>query len=627
MRIPENIIEQVRNDADILNIVQDYVRMKKAGNNYVGLCPFHDEKTASFNVSPSKGFFKCFGCGKGGNVITFVMEVERLDFADAVRWLADRMGIEIPVRVVDQEAFAEKEIVYNALRFAAEHYAQRLEEPASGSGAREYLDMRGLTPKTIERFKLGYAPNSWDGLLKAAERKHIKAETLVRAGLVVKRDDGKGYYDRFRNRIMFPVWSHVGKIIGFGGRVLVETPKTPKYLNSPETEVYHKSYVLYGLFQAKREARQQDRILLVEGYTDVLALDQAGVSSVACCGTALTPQQVNLLGRYVKEVQLLYDADSAGATATERAIDCVLQNGLDTSVVLLPEGEDPDSFARNQGTDKFKAYLKDSTKDWMDSFYSVAAKENLLSTPRGKRQELSKIAKRLSWLQDSLLRKLYIQKASQLFGIQQGDIAREVNTYYRDRQKPAETASSQSADTSVVDMIPEAEKMLLQLMFQGGAPMIKYILDRMSLVEFQEGPSRELAEALADLYHEYGEKSEINSLTSVDDGMLQVSALAQQLVAGLMVSRYEVSRGWRGKKIAVPEMNEDPTRVAQDCMRRIKRKLIKKQIKELQEQVLSSESGSKAQLKLQDEYRETRQKLLDVEKLDYFDKSDDDNKV
>ncbi|MCY4159367.1 MAG: DNA primase [Bacteroidetes bacterium] len=615
MRIPEHIVEQVRDGADILGVVEDYVRMKKAGNNYIGLCPFHEEKTASFNVSPSRGYFKCFGCGKGGNVITFVMEIERLDFLDAVRWLADRMGIEIPVQVADQEEFKKKETIYNALRFAAEYYVKKLQESTIGLPAREYLEARGLTDKTAERFKLGYAPDSWSGLLEAAQTGHIEPETLLKAGLVAERDNGRGYYDRFRNRIMFPIWSHVGKIIGFGGRALADAKEgTPKYLNTPETEVYHKSYVLYGLFQAKRVARQQDKILLVEGYTDVLALDQAGIGSIACCGTALTPQQVQLLGRFVKEIQLLYDADTAGVDATERAVDVVLQNGLDASVVSLPEGEDPDSFVRSQGADQFRAYLQTTTKDWIESLYLAADGRNTLSTLRGKLLELSRISERISWLQDQLLKKLYIKRASQLFGVLEGDIWDEVNRYLKGNQTSGGMIPSQSEELDPTEEIPEAEKMLLQLMLEEGAPMIEYILRHMSLDEFSEGASQNLVEAIIDLYHEHQRES----LTAIQGGQLRVNEQTQQLVANLLMRQHEVSRGWGEKKIVVPKLNQDAKRIAIDCMRESKRKHIGEEMDELLNQILNSEQGGEDQLKLQEKYRQKSQLLRDLQKVEIF---------
>ncbi|MXZ03961.1 MAG: DNA primase, partial [Rhodothermaceae bacterium] len=475
MRIPENVVERVRDSSDILSIVQDYVRLKKAGSNYLGLCPFHREKTPSFNVNPARGFFKCFGCGKGGDTITFVMEIERLEFVDAIRWLADRAGIEIPKTEEGKKAYDKRESVYEALRFASEHYVHKLNDPASGARAREYLHERALTEKTIARFSLGYAPDSWDGLIKAAANAHIKLETLKKAGLVAERRDGTGYYDRFRGRIMFPIQSHVGKFVGFGGRLLADNPDAPKYLNSPETEVYHKSTVLYGLYQSKRMARQEESILLVEGYTDVLALDQAGIGSAACCGTALTLQQVGLLGRYVKEIRLLYDADRAGAAAAERAVDTVLQGGVAASIVSLPEGEDPDSFVREKGADAFRLHLKTATKDWVDAFYTASLSDNGFATLHKKRQAISKVAQRIAYMKDDILRNMYVQKASQLFAIAERDMAYEISRAARNNQpgqRPPQTPPEGGTNSEPInfDVISEPEKVLLQLMLEEGGP-------------------------------------------------------------------------------------------------------------------------------------------------------------
>ncbi len=612
MRIPRAIMDQVRDHSDILSIVQDYVRLKKAGNNYIGLCPFHEEKTPSFNVNASKGFFKCFGCGKSGDVITFVMEIERLLFLDAVRWLADRAGITIPEQAVDQNAYQEKEVIYHALRFAADYFVKQL--LGSGSQARDYLSRRGLTDQTIERFKLGWAPNSWDALIKSAEKKNIKPEILVRAGLIKKREDSQGYYDRFRNRVIFPVWSHVGKIIGFGGRILTPDEKAPKYLNSPETEVYHKSSVLYGLYQAKREARQDERVLLVEGYTDVLALYQVGIGAVACCGTALTPNQVKLLSRYVKEVRLLYDGDQAGVDATERAIDCILQNGLDASVVSLPEGEDPDSFLSRHGVDQFNAVLLENSKDWMESGVLDARNKQLLNTPRGVRQEISKVAKRISWLKDDLLRKLYIQKASHSFGVLEGDIAHEVMFQHAGHriQPPSEPAASQY--NPIVDDIPSAEKSLLQVMLTEGAPMIEYIMTYCSLEEFKEGVPRELAEILLNVYMEH--QDEATNL--IRAGHFDASETIRQTIADLLMQKYELSRRWEEKKVPVPTMNQDPKRVAKDGMLALKVLRVKNQISEVTKQIFLAEEGSELQMNLQEEYRDHLQMQQRLKSRDVF---------
>ncbi|MCY4674848.1 MAG: DNA primase [Bacteroidetes bacterium] len=619
MRIPKNVIEQVRDASDILSIAQDYVRLKKAGRNYLGLCPFHSEKTASFNVSPAKGFFKCFGCGKGGDTITFVMEIERLEFLDAIRWLADRAGIEIPKTKEEGKAYDKRESVYAALRFASEYYVRKLKEPNSGARAREYLHGRSLTEKTITRFSLGYAPDSWDSLIKAAADVHIKPETLEKAGLIIKRDDGS-YYDRFRGRIMFPIRSHVGKIIGFGGRILVDHPKAPKYLNSSETDVYHKSNILYGLYQSKRMARQEESILLVEGYTDVLALDQAGVGSAACCGTALTLQQVTLLGRYVKEIRLLYDADRAGMEATERAIDVVLAGGVAASVVSLPEGEDPDSFVREKGADAFKLHLKTATKDWIDAFFAASLSDDGFGTLHKKRQAISGVAKRIAYTKDDILRKMYVQKASQLFAIPEGDMAHEITRYARSnqpQQQPTQTPpeSSTSAEPVNFDAISEPEKMLLQLMLEEGGPMIEYILGNMGYDEFQEGPSRKLVDALIKGYETHGD----GILSAIQSKGINADEITQQLVAHVLVPRHEISEGWEAKKINVPRLNENSKRIAQDCMMRVKGKVVERDLQRVKHEMMNAPEGSEEQSRLQKEYLGQKQYLLKINNRTLFD--------
>jgi DNA primase len=619
MRIPDNVVERVRDASDILSIAQDYVRLKKAGSNYLGLCPFHREKTPSFNVSPAKGIFKCFGCGKGGDTFAFVMEIERLEFVDAIRWLADRAGIEIPKTEESKKTYDKLESVYEALRFASEYYVGKLKDPASGTRAREYLHGRALTEKTISRFSLGYAPDSWDGLIKAAANAHIKLETLKKAGLVIERKDGTGYYDRFRGRIMFPIRSHVGKFVGFGGRLLADDAKAPKYLNTPETEVYHKSTVLYGLYESKRMARQEESILLVEGYTDVLALDQAGIGSTACCGTALTLQQVGLLGRYVKEIRLLYDADRAGTEATERAIDVVLQGGVAASVVSLPEGEDPDSFVREKGADAFKLHLKTATKDWVDAFFAASLSDNGFGTLHKKRQAISRVAQRIAYMKDDILRKMYVQKASQLFAISERDMAYEITRQARSNQSlqhPSQTPPEGNAGAAPVnfDAISESEKTLLQLMLEEGGPMIKYILGNMAYDEFQEGPSRGLVDLLMETHEAHG----ADMVSAFRSGKANVDEITQQLIVDILMPRHEISKGWGAKKINVPRLNEKSKRIAEDCMMRVKGAVVKREIQRIRHEMMNAPEGSEDQNRLQKEYLNQKQYLLKINNRKLF---------
>ena len=416
MRIPDEKIEEVRSASDIVEVVGDYVRLRKQGSRFVGLCPFHSEKTPSFSVDPSQNLFYCFGCKKGGDVISFVRELEGLEFNEAVRLLAGRFGVTLPAEdEVDTEESSETESIYHALRFAARVFYRQLTQTEAGRPALDYLFGRGFTAKTIKHFGLGYAPDAWDALLKAADEHHIPPETLEKAGLVIPRKDQSGFYDRYRGRVIFPIFSHVGKVIGFGGRVLAKGSDQPKYINSPETKVYHKSRVLYGLFQGKQAIRRAEEVILVEGYTDVISLHQAGVENVvASSGTALTPEQVKILGRYAKRVLLLYDADAAGATAAMRGIDLVLEHELAVYAVALPGGEDPDSFVRAHGGEAFVDYAQKHRRDFVEFKHERQRQEGLLDTPEGQAAAARSILDSIACIPDKLVRDAYVRRAGEV---------------------------------------------------------------------------------------------------------------------------------------------------------------------------------------------------------------------
>ncbi|MGH2568688.1 MAG: DNA primase, partial [Bacteroidota bacterium] len=325
MRIPNEKIEEIRAANDIVEVVSAHAPLKKRGKNFVGLCPFHQEKTPSFTVSADKQMYHCFGCGRGGNVFTFVMEFEKVSFVEAVRSLATRAGIAIPETETQYEQSGEIENLYNACRFAGLHFYTNLLQSDEGKAALDYFHRRGFTDETIRTFGLGYSLNSWDGLLQKAQEEGIGTDYLVKAGLVRTREDGS-LYDYFRGRAMFPIFSTTGRVVGFGARKLRDDDPLGKYINSPETPVYNKSRVLFGLFQAKDAIRAENNALMVEGYADLISLYQAGFQNVvASSGTALTEEQVQLIGRYTKDLTLVYDADSAGSQATLRGVDVVLQ--------------------------------------------------------------------------------------------------------------------------------------------------------------------------------------------------------------------------------------------------------------------------------------------------------------
>jgi DNA primase len=353
VRISQDKIEDVREASPILEIVQGYVALKKRGQNWFGLCPFHSENTPSFSVNPSRGIFRCFGCGRGGNVFSFLMEQERVTFIEAVRMLADRAHIELPKsRGSSDEEESEAELLTRANGLAREFFHRQLVQGKSEGAeqAREYLSRRGYGKDVIERFLLGYAPDSWHDFDEYARANNMSIPLLLQAGLLKENKEKRQIYDAFRHRVMFPIRNLAGRVIAFGGRKLREEEESAKYVNSPESAVYHKGRELFGLWEARDVIRKNDEAILVEGYTDCLSLVMAGVAvAVASLGTALTENQARLLKRFTGNVVVLYDGDSAGLTAARRAIDVLMGVGITPQVIVLPENEDPDSFVRKQG--------------------------------------------------------------------------------------------------------------------------------------------------------------------------------------------------------------------------------------------------------------------------------------
>lgn len=359
-RFSERQLDEIRRRVDIVDVVGRYVSLKKSGRNWIGLCPFHQERTPSFTVRQDRQLFHCFGCKEGGDLFAFVMKIERIEFPEAVERLAALAGVRLEQEVVSS-AEAERrralQRLYEVNRMAAEYFAACLKEP-EGQVARQYLSERGIRRETAERYGLGYAPRGWRRLLEAMAAKGVSAEELVRAGLAAKKADGTGAYDLFRHRLMFPIYDTRGRVVGFGGRALSPAQKA-KYINTPQTEIFSKGEHLYGLYQAREAGRRAGRLILCEGYTDVTALAQAGVlEAAASLGTAFTAEQAALLRRWVDEVIIAFDADTAGRSAADRGIDLLVSAGLRVRVLVLPEGEDPDSYVRKHGGAEFRSLLE-----------------------------------------------------------------------------------------------------------------------------------------------------------------------------------------------------------------------------------------------------------------------------
>ena len=428
--IDQATVDKIIDSANILEVVSDFVTLRKRGVNYVGLCPFHDEKTPSFSVSPSKGICKCFSCGKGGSAVHFIMEHEQLSYYEALKYLAKKYNIEIEERELSDEEKqikSDRESMLIVNSFAQEYFSNILFQHSEGrSVGLAYFHERGFRDDIIHKFALGYSLEQRDALAIEAKKRGYKEEYLLKTGLCLGGQNGY-ISDRFRGRVIFPVFSLSGKVLAFGGRVLRKSDKLAKYVNSPESEVYHKSNVLYGIYQAKQSIVKNDNCFLVEGYTDVLSMHQAGVENVvASSGTSLTPGQIRLIHRFTNNITVIYDGDAAGIKASLRGIDLILKEGMNIKVVLLPDGDDPDSFAKKQSASSFTEYIKNHEVDF------IRFKTNLLLDSAGndpiKRAELiSDIVQSIAIIPDTIVRSVYTKECSRLMEISEEVLLREIN--------------------------------------------------------------------------------------------------------------------------------------------------------------------------------------------------------
>ncbi len=461
-KIPEYLIDRIRESTDIVDIISRYVAIKKQGRNYKGICPFHTEKTPSFTVSPDKQIFYCFGCGAGGNVFNFLMRYEKSTFLEAVKKLAEETGIELPKFQEDQKQISEYDRLLRANQFAADLYQKLLKD--NWSGLSNYLENRGLSQQTLSFFKIGYVPNKWDSLYSEVQAKKMSLDPFIKSGLILQSEkDSSRKYDRFRNRLMFPIHNMSGRIVAFGGRALADDPKAPKYLNSPETPIYKKSQLLFGLYFAKEWIRQEDHAIFVEGYMDYLQLFQNGIKNVtATSGTALTDEHAKLIRRHTKKVVLCYDADSAGINAALRGGQILFQNDLDVQILILPEGEDPDSFVKNQGASAFYALLNEA-----QDFFNF--KLNHLSEKSGKENISQKTAvvneliDSLAPHPDSLKQNFYINILSEKFSLQENTLLSELQKKKKIYNRRERKLSQDQKKT------PEISKSLLKLTGAWGA--------------------------------------------------------------------------------------------------------------------------------------------------------------
>lgn len=420
--IDQATVDRIIDAAQIVDVVSEFVTLRKRGVNYVGLCPFHNEKTPSFSVSPSKGLCKCFSCGKGGNAVHFIMEHEQLSYYEALKFLAKKYNIEIKERELSNEekqAQNARESMFIVNGFARDYFQDILVNHIDGKAiGMAYFRQRGFRDDIIKKFQLGFSTDVRNALVQEAQRKGYQKEFLLKTGLCYERDD-HSLSDRFRGRVIFPVHTLSGKVVAFGGRILTTDKKVAKYVNSPESEIYHKSSELYGIYFAKQAIVKQDRCFLVEGYTDVISMHQSGIENVvASSGTSLTSGQIRLIHRFTNNITVLYDGDMAGIKASIRGIDMLLEEGMNIKVVLLPDGDDPDSFARKHNATDFQAYINEHEVDF------IRFKANLLIDEAGKdpmkRAELiSDVVRSISVIPEAIVRSVYIRECSQLLRVEE----------------------------------------------------------------------------------------------------------------------------------------------------------------------------------------------------------------
>ena len=621
--IDQSTIDKIFAAVDIVEVIGDFVNLKKAGSNYKGLSPFTNEKTPSFFVSPAKGIFKCFSSGIGGNAISFIMEHEKLSYPEALRYLAKKYNIEITEREESPEEIREKnerESLLALTDFAAKQFREWLKNREEGKAiGLSYLKERGLHEPVIEKFQLGYSMESRDAFTKVALEKGYKEEYLVKSGLTI--DKGNYKFDRFSGRIIFPIHSISGQVVGFGGRILKKDDKAAKYLNSPESEIYHKSQVLYGLFFAKNSIIKNDKCYLVEGYTDVISLHQTGIENVvASSGTALTNEQVRLIKRFTKNITVLYDGDEAGIKASLRGIDLILEEGVNVKVLLLPEGEDPDSFSQKHGSKEFHDFLLANESDFIKFKTRLLAKD-AENDPIKRATLISDVVRSIAVIPDAIIRSVYIRECTKILDIDEAVLYNE--TYKIRRNKLAEKSGkpdyipayqapnqvSAKQEIRLRDNYPHEKELLRVMLLYGDKELrlndednptvISYIINEIKNdeLEFQHPLYKKVVEEIIQMLSVEETFSENYFTQHQDPDICKVSV-------DLTTENYELSSIWRKNEV-LPQTEDMKLReIVPELVIAFKNKKVIDMIKETQEAIVTAQKNSNSEglLLLQQKY-------------------------
>ena len=605
--IDQETINRIFDTADIVDVISDFVQLKKSGSNYKGLSPFSNEKTPSFMVSPSKGIFKDFSSGKGGNVVGFLMEHEKLSYPDALRYLAKKYNIEIVEKektADDIRQESERESLMVVSSFAQKFFTETLlTKPEGKAIGLKYLQERGIHEKYIERFQLGFNPESGESFSSNALKNGYKKEYLVKSGLSVDGEDR--LFDRFRGRVIFPIHALSGSVIGFGGRTLRSDKQVAKYLNSPESEIYHKSRVLYGLYFAKNPIVKEDKCYLVEGYTDVIAMHQAGIENVvASSGTALTVEQIRLIKRFTPNITIIYDGDEAGIKASFRGIDLVLEEGLNVRVLLLPDGEDPDSFSKKHSSSELLEFIQQNEKDFI-SFKTGLLLKDTTHDPVKKAGLITDIVRSISVIPGTINRSVYIRECSTLMDVDEQILYLEVNKIRKGKQeqkwRAEKTPEPVSREIPVQPLVPSfveevysefEEREIIYFLLKFGNEKLRLPEENQEL-SVAEFIIREIQNDNLEFENLVYKKVFEDTLSVIDEGLsleekyfiYHEDKKIQDLAVDLFSSRYELSKVWKRKETYIELPGENLGMEVPKALLAYKNRIITKAIKDTLEKI------------------------------------------
>lgn len=558
MIIPERKIEEIRSNTNIVDVISEFIQLKKRGKNYIGICPFHNEKTPSFTVSSDKQIYHCFGCHAGGNVFKFLMDYQNISFVEAVQETAKKIGITLELEEERQtEQQSEQEVLYDINTAAARYFSNNLLQSLEGQYARDYFASRNIKTQTQRIFGLGYSLPSWENCLRFLKENNIDFEKARTLGLIDKRDDGS-FYDKFRGRIIFPIFSPNGRVIAFGGRILESNPNAAKYLNSPESIIYYKRKSLYGLFQSKDEIRRFDKAILVEGYIDLISLFQGGVKNVvASLGTALTEEQVLMLSRYTKNIVVFYDADPAGIKASLRSIELLVKNNFDVKIAEMPEGEDPDTFINKFGKQEFDELIKKAMNFLEYQTYQFEKQGRFLD-PTTNTEAIRELVQTASFVNDELKRSVLIKSIAKKFNLREKLLEAELEKVMnvsgnRNRnenkinlvKKAAEEIEEKKQDEFTFG-IKASERELIKLLFEGDLDVIQFIFNNYTPEDFSVPAFQKLAELVFESFNNKESVSPGSLVEKIEDENFK------EFILKIAFEKHTISKTWEDINPGMP---------------------------------------------------------------------------